>query len=412
MTKAKPVSLGIGLGVSARYKTRVMDAATGKCVKESPWQKNLILDQGLNALAGQTITSLGGGTVSANFSTLRIGSGTNAVKFASGGITFTQSGTTLTASAGFFTAAMVGGIFKWGTGSGGIENYIASYTSTTQVTLTDSMTVGTPDVGTVWQVQTAALQTLLYSTNTYQTAPGDNGITFDGTDTVTFQRTFINPVQASPYNVNELGLSNATSGTNVSARLVLSATDVVGTSNFYVVVVQLSITISPATPTAVANVGTNCDTAGNSMIEGGSGSANDFMYLFKAILSDGTTGAGGAGNLFDQSITTALIYRVYTATYSQKSAPSSVDLTPTGVTVTTAMAAWSKVSGVRGAMEKSSSVSITTAGQTWYGIGLGRNTGSFPVMWDIKFTTPGTLPSGNFQPVTNFRATWGRTLVN
>lgn len=405
-----PVNLGNILTVNARYKTRIMDKASGQCLRESDWQNNLIVDNGINSWAGQAITNLGGGTIANSFAALRIGGGTDAVKISSGAITFTQAGTTLTASAGFFTAAMAGGLFKWGSGSAGVEVYISSFTNTTNVVVATSATVVVPEVGVVWQVQTAALQTLLFSTNTYQTSPGDNSVTFDAVDVVTFQRTFLNPSQASPYNVNELGFASATAGTNVGGRLVLSATDVVGTSNFYVVVLQLQIKISPAVPTAVVNVGTNCNTAGNSMIEGDAGSVNNFLNLFKAVLSTGATGGGGASCLFDQGSASQEL-RVHTATYSQKAAPSAVDLVITGLTVSTPVA-WAKVSGVIGAMEKTSSAAISTTGQTWFGIGL-RNVGSpFASTWDIKFTTTGTLPTGTFQPVVNIRATWSRTLVN
>lgn len=406
--KTKEFKKGIRLGVSARFKTRIMDAATGQIVRERPWEKNLVFDQGLNAMAGQSVSGLSQGQFEQNFRQLQVGDGTDPVKIASGAITFTQSGTTLTASGGFFTANMAGGLFKWGTGSGGVENYIASYTDSTHVELTDSATVGVAEVGTVWQVQGTSLANALYSTSTYQTLAGDNSTIFDGTDTVTFQRTFIISAKGSTYNVNELGYSlNASLGANLAGRLVLSSTDVITPANFYVVVLQISVVISPAAPTAVADVGTNCDTTGNAMIEGADVGVSGEYGLFTAIQSTGA-GYGTPVGLFDfnNSLSTAALI----ASYSQRSAPLNADLAVTQLRFTQNV--WTKASGERGVMRKASSSSTTAAGQTWYGMAIVRGASPYEVVFDVKFTTPGTLPTGTFQPVTTWSCTFDRVLTN
>lgn len=386
--------------VEVKYQTRIMDAKTGKPVKVSPWRKNLVLDQGLNALANKTTGSLNASAASA-MAQLNIGGGTNANSFASGAITFTQSTTTLTASAGFFTAAMVGGIFKYGTGSGGTEQYITAFTSSTQVTVSSSATVGAT-VGTVWMVQQTALQTPLFSTTTYQTNAGDNVVTAAATS-VTFQRTFINPVQGSPYTVNELGWTPT--GASILGRAVLPSSDVVGTTNFYVVVLAITFTYSPNVPTAVINVGTGINTAGTAMIEyfsvqsiqANGNNANNPSSL------DAFNGAGTQGDIF-----------LSTATYTQQSTVpgfSGVLTWPSAFGLVSSN--WIYTPASVGICTLSATVSITTAGQTAFGIGLGHfNGASTQPALDVKFTTPFTLPTGTFNPTITWQATFGRTLVN
>src|SRR5258708_91829 len=123
-------------------KTMVMDAVTGLPVKENDYVSNLFLDQGLNGLAKKAGGGLPTPGAPANaFNYCHTGSGINATKISSGAITFTQATTTLTASAGFFTSAMVNGLFKWGVGAGGNELYITAFTDSTHVTVGTSATV-------------------------------------------------------------------------------------------------------------------------------------------------------------------------------------------------------------------------------------------------------------------------------
>lgn len=406
-----------------RVTTRIVDAKTGKIVKENKPQKNLVLDQGLNAWAWDTTGSINANPV-VSMTACRVGSGNNPVKIGSGGVTFTQTGTTLTASAGFFTSTMVGGIFKWGTGSGGVEVYISAYTNATTVTVLTSAEVPVAEVGTVWMVQTTALQTLLYSTQSYQTNPGDNGSTIAG-NTITHKRTFVFPVQASSYTVNEIGWYQGTSGTNVYGRLVLSSSDVVSTSNFYVVVLELAMTYSPGAPTAVADIGTNFDTSGTAMLE--------YFACYRVNSSTGASTAvtpGVDGVALDRTFSsatcglrlTARIGATYTQNATPNSALNSVDWGTSGtnfLTATTSNVNMAKVAGVRGKARWSFTGNVTAAGQTCYGVGVAGNDSSngnltnlkYP-MFDIKLTTPQVLPTGSWQPTVTLELQYDRTLTN
>lgn len=376
-----------------QIKTRVIDAASRKVISESPWHKNLIMDNGLNALAKSTnAVNQSGFTAAA-----RIGSGTTPNKYASGAITFTQTGTTVTASAGFFTAGMVGMIFKYGSGSGGAEYYITGFTSTTQVTVDTSATVAVPEVATVWAVNQTALDTLLYSSASYETSAGSCETTFSSNQ-VTYKRTINFAQQGSPYNVNEIGYFSGTGGTTVFGRIVLSATDVVPITSFYQVVISVTFTFTPAAPTAVANVGTNINTAGNAMLENINNSG-----VFSQVASNGTAGSGGA---MDANVSSTPRFYLITANYSQNGTVGNL-VSITGQQV--AIGTWA-YAGTRGKRTMTFNTTITTSGQTLYGLGI--CTSSNQAIFDIKLTSTYALPSGSFLPQAVWSLTYNRTLTN
>ena len=387
-----------------RIKTQIVDAATGAIVKDNPERENLIFDYGLTSFAGGNALSA---SAASSFTRCRIGSGTQPTSINSGAITLTSVGTALTASSGFFTARMVGALIKMdASGSAGQEFYIASVTSGTLAT---AATAPSPDVAaeffTVWFVQELALETLLYSSSTYQTNSGDCQSTVTG-GTITHKRTFTFPVQAGSYNVNEIGYD--TGSGNLTGRIVLPSTDTVAPTNFYVVIMSLSLAYTPRVPTAVASVGTNIDTAGNAIIE---------FFNVAYVNSAGATTRNGTYALLEPAEMINTITLCFaTATYSQPaSTPDAIANSPspyttqkiefTGLPVKTnpsigvAVLTWS-------------SVSLTTSGQTLYGFGLTDN-GSNRVPFDIKFTATVTAPTGTMQLTgITFQIRFSRVLVN
>jgi hypothetical protein len=400
--------LPFGFNFEVKVKTKIMDAKTGRCVKESPWRKNLILDAGLDGLAYRTSQSLNTSGFANLTTRAAIGSGTNPNSIASGAVTFTQAATTVTASAGFFTAGMVGGILKYGAGSAGVEYYITAFISTTQVTVDTSATVGAT-VGTVWMVQQTTLQTPISDNTAYLTSAGSNSTTFNATSLV-HKRTFL--FGAGPYTVNEIGYAPVAPSGNanrVAGRLVLPSSDVVGASNFYVVILSLTVSFAPATPLAVGNVGTNINTAGNAMIE-----YSGFTY----VNADGTTNGGDstALDIGSSGGGSGCILNFSTATYTQNATVPTNNVEWGGSTyavldVTTTPSEWVYASAL-GTAQRSFGGSVTTAGQTLYGMGMRRNFAASKPVFDIKFTTPQTAPTGSFNPVTVFKMVCGRTLTN
>lgn len=383
----------MNITVETMVVIRHIDAITRKVVKESLPKKNLVMDNGLNALAQSTNL-----TYTAEFTNAcRVGSGNTSDKIGSGAITFTQTGTTVTASAGFFTAAMVGYIFKYGTGTAGVEYYITAFTNSTTVTVDTSATVAVPTLATVWNVTRSTLETLLFTHSSYETTGGACGTTVSG-NTLTHLRTYNFAQQVSSYNVNEVGYFRANVGTSIFGRLVLGATEVVAPTNFLQVALTCVFTYSPSVPTAVSDVGTNINTAGNAMVE----SLSTTRFSFVTSTGSQTQPASGARMDGGGGITVKGIVSAYT----QNATPGAL-LNPT--TLTFVGATWT-YAAVRGKMTATTNTTISASGQTMTGVGLG-STGS-DVAMDVKLTTPFVLPTGSFLPQCVFSCTYNRQLNN
>ena len=390
-----------------RYQTRILDRNFVP-VKVNPWRKNLVLDQGLNALARATTNGLQT-TPAQSFLHCKLGGGTAPNSIASGAITFTQSGNTLTASGNFFSNTnptnMVGGLFKWGTGGNGAETYITAYISPTQVTVNDAATVSTPDVGTVWQVQrltlydTSGIPAGAKNSNTYQTNSGDNGTTYLN-NTITFKRTFLFPQQVSQYTVNEIGWSPTNTSPNetfLCGRAVLSSSDVVGTGFYYVVILELTFTYTPGTPVAVIDVGTNINTAGTAMIE---------RWNLRTVDANG--GVTSTDTNLDQTLESIALP---TATYSQQSTiQQSSNVTWGSRLQVQTNVAWT-YGGTVGKMTATAVGSLSALGQTIYGVG-GYSANNSRVSFDVKFTTPFVIAVSSFQPTITLTAFYTRLLIN
>ena len=354
--------------------------------------------QGLNGLAGASGTPVGNPSVI--FASCNVGSGTNPNEVASGGITFTQATNIVTASGGFFTAAMVGWIFKYGTGTGGAEYYITGYTSSTVVTVDTSTTVSTPTVATVWNVTQTALQSGLYVNDSYQTAAGNCGTTISGGQ-ATHQRYFKFNQKGTTYTVNEIGYGNGilTPTGLIAGRFVLGASDSISPSQFYVVIMQFIIVYGPVTPTAVSNVGTAINTAGTIMLE-----AINNVNAFAQVLS---TGASSGVSALEENENVGLLFS--TAAYAQNGSPNSTGINWLSSYISPGTTNWA-YAGSRGQMEATFTSSMATSGQTLYGIGISLYAGN--IWLDVLFTTPQTAPVGTFQPNTVWKAVYNRVLSN
>ena len=378
-------------------QTRQICKKTGRLMRESKPQRNLVLDRGLNAFARSTnATYPAAATLACN-----VGSGATSDKTSSGAVTFTQAGTTLTASAGFFVAGMVGQLFKWGSGTSGVEVYITAYTNTTVVTVATAATVAVPTVGVVWNVSRTTLETYSYSNTGYETTAGACGTT-SSAGVFSHKRTYNFATQVASYNVNEVGWFTS-AGSATFGRLVLSATEVVAPTNFLQVVLTLIITYSPSAPTAVADVGTTINTAGTAMLEGLPLTGSPAIGI---VLSTGAAQAASGGDALDGS--GFAVTRGITATYSQNA------VTGTALSLTTLQfenTSWA-YNSVRGQMKLGpSNATITTAGQTLYGVGILSNNAN-RICFDVKFTTPYVTPTGSFLPRVTFLQTYARVLNN
>lgn len=223
------------------YRVSVLEA--GRTVARLPRKKNLILDQGLDAVAARTWCE--------NFAVAAAGTGTDPVRRDSGAVTFSRAGNVVTASAGFFVASDVGRLIKWNTGE---EARIVTYNSGTEVITADSGTIAS-DQGTIWYVNRVGLATESKRTNTYGTNGGDNGSTFL-TDTWTHKRTFIFSAEVGTVTYREVGWSHTTTpGGNLFGMDLLPGAGVTLVAGQQLKIeVELSVTYAPASSTAWANV--------------------------------------------------------------------------------------------------------------------------------------------------------------
>lgn len=385
----------MNIKVETLVQLRHVNAKSGKVVKQTKPVKNLMMDGGLNALARSTNATYPSECTLA----CRVGDGSTAQKVSSGAITFTQVGTTVTASAPFFTAGMAGWIFKYGSGTAGAEYYISAFTDSTHVTVDTSATVAVPTVATVWNVAQTALVNLLFTSTTYETTAGSCQTTTSG-NTMSHKRTYNFAQQVASYNVNEVGYFRASAGTTIFGRVVLGATEVVAPTNFLQVVLTVTFTYTPSAPTAVGNVGTNINTAGNAMLE-------QFDTAWGTVASTGATSPRSGGDGADGSNTCG-VYGI-TATYTQNATVGSTVLTVTRLTFLS-NSTWTFASA-RGKMTLSVNTTITTAGQTLFGVCIGTSAAS-NVIFDVKFTSTFATPTGSFLPQVVFSQTYNRELNN
>lgn len=391
-----------------KIRTEIRDAKTGDVVKRSGFTPNLVFDVGLNYLAN------GSAGFASMFQTCRIGSGTNPNSVASGAVTFTQTAFAITASIiGWFTAnnVVAGSVFKYGSGTGGAESTIISIDGTgTIATVSVSATVTTPTVATVWFVTQTSLQTLLFTSNTYDTSTGAN-TTAIVSNTITIQRTIVFPVQASLYTVNEIGYNSQNFGTGVLGRIVLPSSDVVSPTQFYVVVIVMTFTVSPSAPLAVANIGTNFNTAGSFMQQcwcacGVDANGNNLVY---------NGGTGLSGNIIDGSSFAVLVNTNNNITLNGSiSAAAPQGLGGTGLYRLGNTAQISNTSQPIGVGSTGSvSYSTTTNGETVYSIFFGGGGGGVnAVIFALVLTTPQVLPVGVFAGNFSCTSVFTRTLSN
>lgn len=126
-------SVNFHTSIEGRVRVSIVDAKTGKTVRELPWQKNLILDQGLDFLANDLAKSMMKYCV--------VGTGNTPTKDLPDGF-YSQSGTTVTRESGTrdFISGDVGKLIRF---ENGTERKITAFTDATHVTVGTSGTIPT-----------------------------------------------------------------------------------------------------------------------------------------------------------------------------------------------------------------------------------------------------------------------------
>lgn len=383
-----------------RYKfERIRD---GKLIK-SKWSKfHLITDAGLDKVASNSWLAC--------VSTPIIGEGVSptAIRRDSGGITFTQAGTTLTASAGFFSAADVGRLFKWGTGTAGNEIYITGFTSTTIVTVGTSATVGTPEIGTIWYVNTALLQTpitgLTWTKNNDALENFSTAGTSGDTCTVTNQTVFYSSALAGPKTVSEIAFSHNNTNSNVFDRDLVTPTVALLTADQAKITLQLIIKWSPITDVAVGNVATGYDSSGNVRLE-----SLGMSNLTGISHWSSSGGISGGGNMVLEPVCSAVPFGVR-STNTAFQAFNAITPNNTGTFLGNKTGTTASYGTGNRYIDSSVTFSISEVNGTLYDVSIG-NSPSGGSLFRQKFTASFTKLSTQTLAFT-FRKSWSRTLTN
>ena len=260
-----------------QYTVEVLDAS-GRVARRLDRKRNLILDQGLDGVAVRSWA--------ASFTHAAVGTGTTPTKRDSGATTLSRTGSTVTASAGFFEAADVGRLLKFDTGE---EVRITAFTDAQTVTTADSGAIAAAE-GTVWYVNQAGLTAEVKRTGTYSNDAGANGSTFSA-GAWTHKRTFIFTAETGTVVYREIGWSHtAAPGSNLFGRDLLAGAGVALVAGQQLrVSVELSVAYSPVSSTAYASVVTGWAQGGTQGIES-AGEGN-----VQIVTAAG--GLGGAGAL-------------------------------------------------------------------------------------------------------------------
>lgn len=230
---------GIGQIAEGFFKVLVVDAATEKVVSEQPWQKNLILNQGMESVAVRVWAD--------QFAYAICGTGTRPNSIDSSTDVADQVGTTVTSVGGtvnFTTDAVVGDMIKWDSGS---ESRITSITGALIVEVTPSQSVGSGEY-TIWKTAQVGLQTEIKRTLDYLTGSGNCETTQSGT-TIQMRRTYDHTTEVGPITYTEVGVGwSLTLSTTVFSRILLNTPIALVAGQKLRMVYQLNVTLSPSTP--------------------------------------------------------------------------------------------------------------------------------------------------------------------
>jgi hypothetical protein len=245
MTKTKHLR-GTGMGIGNKFKAQVIERRPnhpdcGKVVFETDFAPNLILENGMTAIATNLVTSL--------FTYCAIGSGTTPTEQTSGSITATTSGTACTSNTAFFNSSMVGQLIYFpGTGQSAT---ITVFTDNQHVTLNATLGIASGLVFDIFAINQTGLVSEVKRTNNYLTGSGNCGTTYSG-GVYTHQRTYDFSIETGTVVYNEVGFSSASgAGANLNMRGIFSTAPITVVAGQQLRVIYfVLVTVTPISPRA------------------------------------------------------------------------------------------------------------------------------------------------------------------
>lgn len=393
-------------------KWAVIDAATKEVIRESGpnWIPNLILNNGMNRvytdLWPQVMTYAIAGT------------GTTPTSVDSGAVNAAQSGTTVTADGSFFGSGDVGNTIKWDSGE---EALITAFVGATQVTVSNSATVGSgPFV--MYNTNQTGLAVETKRTNTYLTGSGNCGTT-QVSNQFQHRRTYDFTAEVGTVNYTEIGFSWTSSGSNTTfSRILLPDPIPVLSGQQLRVVYELRVTVTPTTPqpkNAIINgwpISPSTDTQGDECTQlygmagistsGGLNAQDTATWCGEpSFLADGINFSGASLAIFLTTSATAIT-----------GAGTSPDRTGTGPAIKSATKAAYVTNSFY--VDKSCTFLVGEGNRSdWRSMGYGLSQGNISAnpyqanrtAFVLVFDQPQTKPNTHTLTLT-FRTTWSRTL--
>jgi hypothetical protein len=272
-------------GVQGKIQCSIVDSRTKRVLKTYPWQKNLILQQGLDYIGSNGDTN----SAWANHAwrACCAGSGTTVTELTGGANTAAVSSGQITVSTTGFLAGNssdVGKTFKIGS-----QSYLVTvFDSTTQATVTPAINVSAAAF-TLYYTNQTALTTELKRTVTYLTGAGNCGST-KSTNNMQCFRTFDFAAESGPVAYNEIGFSPiATAGSNLFSRIKLASTINLTSGQQLRVKYQVEWSFSPVTQ----------ETIGTSPITGWTGATGKQQLLYPCVRPVKSTGSANGDNTSD-----------------------------------------------------------------------------------------------------------------
>lgn len=247
------INRGINQTLQGFYKVAIVDAYTNEVTwQQDEWQKNLILNQGMDNLYNSSVADQMLYGVA--------GTGTRPNSFDGGTSTITQSGagvylynrggyiTDFTSSVDVYSAyTQVGDSLAYGNGSQSMITAVDAGGFVLTVTPNYTITSGNAQTFTIWKTSQSGLETEVSRSNTYIAGASNCGTTVVG-NVSTHQRTYDFPTQGGSVGYNEVGVAWGSTGpTTVFSRILLPTTTTISSGNKLRIIYNLQTTWGPST---------------------------------------------------------------------------------------------------------------------------------------------------------------------
>lgn len=354
--KNKTVSINVGQRANGKVKVLVIE--DGKVLFERPWQKNLILNQGLNNVCSTR-------TWANSMTHCAAGSGTTPTASASGANPATGTAGTFTndtpGTFNFTTNSSVGDYIQMTSGAdAGTEVRITSVTDANNVDYTPAVNLASGEF-TVFHTSQTGLTSEIKRTSTYLTGAGNCGSSFSGV-TVTLRRTFDFTVEVGAVTYNEIGISHtATVGSNLFSRILLSSGVNLVAGQSLRVIYDLDVSVGPTTSVPTTFAITGWPVSPSTSLDG------DYQVTRPGINGIGVNGATASSGF--------LGWDFENTTGGAQQTDGGLSLEPSAISSATAARFWISPS--------------STAIQSFNGVGgqTNRNTNAFESDWSLNSYT-------------------------